>query len=306
MLSKFLFILLVITLFLIPISTAKLFPEQYLESKKGKLFNGKNVTFIAAGEKGVNFIFEVDGIKSIIRSGEILNGVKIEICSIFPNAVVANITVDFFCGDGVCETTENKEVCCKDCGCEEGKTCFQNRCVKKECIIDSDCEDYDNCTIDSCEEYLCVHTKIEKCQNNDGCCPKNCNEKNDNDCVAIECRNDQDCKKEDPCIVGFCNNTKCSFTKLLGYPYNNTCLKVNETIEEYYCSNEGLKKRKKVDSKCKSNFECLSNICFNGKCVEKIEKLQKNRFPFRTLIIVNLVVLFFIFIYLLSKRKEIF
>jgi hypothetical protein len=55
------------------------------------------------------------------------------------------------------------------------------------CYSDSDCDDGDPCTTDTCNNpgtssALCSYTRITSCMDNDGCCPTGCNVNIDNDC----------------------------------------------------------------------------------------------------------------------------
>jgi hypothetical protein len=61
--------------------------------------------------------------------------------------------------------------------------------VKEEmtsnCQAKEDCEDNDNCTLESCTGGVCISTEVLLCYNNDGCCPEGCNSRNDNDCLGV-------------------------------------------------------------------------------------------------------------------------
>ncbi|MBW2996449.1 hypothetical protein KY332_04055 [Candidatus Woesearchaeota archaeon] len=100
------------------------------------------------------------------------------------------------CGDGVCDTGEDKCSCASDCGeCSgdvEGKTCVELSCVdgscqeliKENCCGNAKCEkgertcedcpacnDYDKCTLDyfDVDALSCVNEDIDPCCGNDVC-----------------------------------------------------------------------------------------------------------------------------------------
>ncbi len=59
--------------------------------------------------------------------------------------------------------------------------------VTVACYSDSDCDDGNSCTTDTCNNpgtssASCSHTQITSCIDNDGCCPAGCNVNTDNDC----------------------------------------------------------------------------------------------------------------------------
>jgi len=55
---------------------------------------------------------------------------------------------------------------------------------KQSCTSDITCSDGEACTIDSCIDGFCKHTEVLMCYMDDGCCPENCNQGNDNDCLG--------------------------------------------------------------------------------------------------------------------------
>jgi len=58
-----------------------------------------------------------------------------------------------------------------------------------ECESDSECDDSKPCTIDNCtgQPRKCVNAAVTDCIDGDGCCPKECNAGNDNDCELQTC-----------------------------------------------------------------------------------------------------------------------
>lgn len=80
----------------------------------------------------------------------------------------ANIDVNWDIGncnfDGDCGDTEDKVMCCYDCGCEGGSRCEKNICIKQVgCERDSDCNDNNPCSDDVCMESRCVYSERSGC-----------------------------------------------------------------------------------------------------------------------------------------------
>ena len=109
---------------------------------------------------------------------------------------------------------------------ETGK---QARCILKtgetrllpavECSSDSNCNDNNPCTTDSCNATTkkCRHTAVTQCKNADGCCPSGCTPANDNDCIeADQCAANAECSDNDNSTNDECKGTpkKCSNTKI--------------------------------------------------------------------------------------------
>jgi hypothetical protein len=91
------------------------------------------------------------------------------------------------CGDGRCVEGESYLSCCTDCGCSAGFVCENNNCVtaaKDECQTNTQCDDGDAATIDSCtgRPKTCQHTAITECIEGDGQCPAGCITETDTDC----------------------------------------------------------------------------------------------------------------------------
>lgn len=115
--------------------------------------------------------------------------------------VIFDITVDFECGDKACNITETSISCCTDCGCGNNLKCIHNICQKEECVLDSDCDDKDPCTVDKCSTTpprTCSNTMIARCLGNDSCCPSSCGPVNDTDCTKAE----EAVKKVEPEKIG--------------------------------------------------------------------------------------------------------
>ncbi|MDP2908567.1 MAG: hypothetical protein Q8N77_02055 [Nanoarchaeota archaeon] len=155
---------------------------------------GKTLTVLSASSMG-QLRVSVDGVEGIVRPGinrttdinemyiEILNFTYVDSENI---ESILKITVNFECGDKSCNISETSVSCCTDCGCEENLKCINNLCQKEECVIDWDCDDNNNCTIDKCSTVpprSCSNTPITQCISNDTCCPSACGPENDADCI---------------------------------------------------------------------------------------------------------------------------
>lgn len=126
------------------------------------------------------------------------------------------------CGNKVCETGEDMEKCCNDCGCKPGQSCDNDVCTGTAfaCSSDFDCWDDIACTQDICfhpntSNAHCGHEEKSGCSGDepDGCCPALCNSNEDIDCPSdcgngicedfydyesySNCRKDCPVKKED-------------------------------------------------------------------------------------------------------------
>ena len=76
----------------------------------------------------------------------------------------------YCCGDGVCEGKEDITECFIDCGCSG----------------DADCNDYQPCTTDVCNDGICENN-WPICGKSDGCCGPECSSTTDPDCIDIDC-----------------------------------------------------------------------------------------------------------------------
>jgi len=169
-----------------------------------------------------------------------------------------NITCDAFdtsgciriatCGNGTCESNleENSTSCPADCGCPSGKVLHNGVCVTPACTSNSNCNDDNAGTTDSCTNAglwnaACVNTAITSCTNSDSFCPAGCNSTNDSDCSASDnngiceagenCGNSADCA----CSSGICCSNTCTTASCSS---NGACDDSNAgTIDT--CSNAG-------------------------------------------------------------------
>ena len=173
---------------------------------------GKTVILVGISQNSV--VVSVDGIKNIISLGdeEEINGLTIKVISIFyfdENTGSADLEIsggsseeaEPVCGDGTCnDATEDSDNCCKDCGCEYGYGCTDNKCIKAECLKDLECyaNPKDYCSLDKCDPITakCTHKPIADCVVNDKCCPSSCYYPDDPDCPTTKLNPNPTAKKE--------------------------------------------------------------------------------------------------------------
>ncbi len=86
---------------------------------------------------------------------------------------------------------------------------------ENECSTNEDCDDGNPCTINFCvgnQERKCQQFNITTCGEDDGCCPKDCTYKKDDDCPYYECVNNSMCNDSiqettDTCVNHVCKHT---------------------------------------------------------------------------------------------------
>ena len=181
---------------LIPFAFAEVEISESLNINSSVTVYGKTLTILGAESNG-KLKVSVDGVEGIVKPTvnrttnvnemfvEILNFTYID-----PETIdtILKITVNYECGDDICNISETSAICCTDCGCEGYLKCINNICQKEECVINADCEDNNLCTIDECSltpPRTCSNTLITECINNDSCCPATCGSENDTDCIEI-------------------------------------------------------------------------------------------------------------------------
>ena len=180
--------------------------EETLQQGDSTTVGGRTFILVAVGETN-NAIVSVDGVKGIVNLNQKkeINGVNVLLTSAvyMGEESIAKFILEsisekeaastphvIVCGDNVCEGGEDKDNCCKDCGCKYGYGCENDKCVKAECMEDSTCykiqKDY--CVLDKCDSISkkCTHKPITDCVVNDKCCPTNCYYPNDSDCPTTK------------------------------------------------------------------------------------------------------------------------
>jgi len=83
-------------------------------------------------------------------------------------------------------------------------------CIQIGCILDSDCNDGDACTIDACKDGVCLHTN-STCTNPDPCLVGVCNTITECSFSSKICNDDLFCNGVENCINGECTigDTPC-------------------------------------------------------------------------------------------------
>jgi len=256
--------------------------------------NGKNIKLTNVGHNIITVY--VDGnygnVEKVINetgNGSIyfdVNGALIAVLATSTksqNAII-DIIVEYECGNNICE--ESSKTCCTDCNCSlPDFICENNICIpdinksKHECNTNKECNDNIPCTIDICDHTLyptkCKSIKQTNCINDDQCCPINCNNA-DNDCLTTDqCTTIQDCNDNNPCTAEQCSGSpkKCTYTTTKGCILNNECFPTGTVKDNKYCE-ETFILQKSFYVSCSNNYECLSGICDNNQCVDKIEKTR--------------------------------
>lgn len=184
---------------------------------KGDSTSASGKTVILVGVSPESVIVSVDGVKNIVSLNDEkeINGIMVAVTEITSfgdgdgSAVLELSGADGIaaeeakpiCGDGTCnDVTEDSKNCCKDCGCEYGFGCTNNKCIKAECMKDSECyatpKDY--CSSDKCDPIAkkCTHKLISECVVNDKCCPISCYYPEDPDCPTTKLNPNPAPKKE--------------------------------------------------------------------------------------------------------------
>jgi len=93
------------------------------------------------------------------------------------DVIEAELPEDFYVGDcnfdGICDG-DDADLCCYDCGCEDGYRCRKNKCIRSvSCTDNGDCDDSNPCTKDSCNEDKCSYVKTTGCRSGDICLSEN-------------------------------------------------------------------------------------------------------------------------------------
>jgi hypothetical protein len=144
--------------------------------------------------------------------------------------------------------------------------------VKDECTSATECDDGDPSTGDSCDllRKKCVSSvKITQCFGGDNYCPQNCIYSQDSDCD--ECQTNNDCDEKDACSIKSCEGLprRCSYQVQSGCSINGSCAPIGTRTDNEYCDlssklvNQGTK-----DNGCNNNYECISNLCVDSKCIQ--------------------------------------
>lgn len=148
------------------------------------------------------------------------------------------------------------------CACESDPASL---CTDQdECDSDSDCDDGEVFTNDTCSgtPKKCSNELITECKDNDGYCPSACDYDNDNDCPEPdECLKDSDCNDDDISTKDICSGTpkKCSNKKITGcISGDDYCPSDCEFDEDKDCPEPD---QCSSDTDCDDNNACTEDSC---------------------------------------------
>ncbi|NUN12058.1 MAG: hypothetical protein HUU55_00325 [Myxococcales bacterium] len=198
---------------------------------------------------------------------------KVQIpCTTAAQCEDANSCSNASCIGSICRYGLKTATCCQvDKDCPGKQVCNAGQCV--ECKADVNCVEGDICTADFCINGSCLHTAT------DGCCTTDSDCNDTNPCTIDTCdpntnkcvnsgNNDPnccfvvaDCDDGDPCTAEACVGNICKFGPVAGCCYTTAdctspllCIK-NKCLE---CG---------IDSDCDDGSACTADICGdNGKC----------------------------------------
>jgi len=229
-----------------------------------------------------------------------------------PNGICCNgVCVQPFCSSqadcGTGHICINPSTCQAQCviGCEENSNClpmqicYLNACVDVECFSDSDCDDAQALTIDTCldpgtvnamcdytsiecnssldcddsdsstrdacqnsgtVQAQCTHTTITECLNEDDYCPLGCSSSNDSDCISV------------------CGNGNVDAGETCG----NCPQDVKCSAGELCCNDACVLPACNADSDCDDAKQCTTDTCKNpGTCSSQcfFKKIPKCKEP---------------------------
>jgi hypothetical protein len=235
---------------------------------------GRNITLESVSYEKI--MVDIDGEDYIYSVNDLdkHDGVEISVGLIYERNKYRNLSVDlvitvyYRCGNNNCEDGETNMNCCLDCNCSlKNYVCYKNECYKSdlvECFSDSECDDSDHCTIDSCggsPVIKCNYAEIKDCAHNDSCCPEGCSYSEDNDCAAEtldlksteskECQADSECDDNNESTIDKCN----ALTNLCSYytdPTKKNSIKVDLNDGEKPC---------RTDSDCDDSNSSTVDKC---------------------------------------------
>jgi serine protease len=148
------------------------------------------------------------------------------------------------CTTDVCNNPGTTTAHCSNTPVTDGTTCMagiccSGTCALPVCSVDTDCNDNNACTIDTCNNAgscaaSCSYTNITACVSGDGCCPAGCTNAIDSDCpVAVKCwsgtnlylyKADDQAKKFCKCAQGSYGYNRYKYNRSIktAYKYVNT------------------------------------------------------------------------------------
>ncbi len=183
-----------------------------LEKNSPYTIEGKSLTYKNSFKGGA--YIDVDGVVELAQQDRetFINGIYLTLAGISdgtPSKAIVHYNLENKCGDGTCSVNETVRSCCTDCRCSKEFSCFSNQCYNTSlaaCKDTLDCDDDNACSIDSCKGFppKCSYDQITICEDNDGCCPKECNDINDFDCFEPDCKQDSECDDQNETTKNKC------------------------------------------------------------------------------------------------------
>lgn len=149
-----------------------------LEKGRSVDFNGKRLTLMNIDFENERTVICLNGQKAILGSKtKTIDGATLDLRKVTLNKADIRMWVgceDCECDDG-CDNTICFDDCYKDSDCDDGNDLTDDSCsgnprrcnfyLVRECTVDEHCDDLDDCTIDKCSDVLgsCIHTEKESC-----------------------------------------------------------------------------------------------------------------------------------------------
>jgi len=165
---------------------------------------------------------------------------------------------------GPCTNGKQTRMCMdvNDCNTTYNKPSEEQACNSLECSANSECDDDNPCTTDSCTDGKCIYSPIKSCTSGDGCCPFGCSYNNDKDCPeADQCSTNTDCNDNNPCTFDSCAGSPkvCIHSTIISCSDNDDCCPSGCS---YVDDNDCMPVDKcKLDSDCDDNNACTVDTC---------------------------------------------
>lgn len=145
-----------------------------------------------------------------------------QVCTLNTDCDDANTCTDDTCPAGVCVFTNNVAACDDGLLCTNNDVCSSGACTGTgiagclKCTIDTDCDDSDPCTDDTCPTGLCFYADNtatcddgDACTENDACSIGVCAGTSIQGCQT--CVDSTDCSDGNPCTIDACLANVCTF-----------------------------------------------------------------------------------------------
>ncbi len=161
------------------------------------------------------------------------------------------------CGNGVCEEREDYLNCLVDCGINDGMYCSVNEECEGGYCIHGICRS----TSTYCRDGYCDLGENEQT------CPEDCIVKEVEEIEKEEEKIEEEEVKEE--VIEEEKRFKEEVKSCDGCYYRQKCLPIGTRVGTLYCQISGLMGRQVDDNAiCSNKYECRSNFCFDGRCVE--------------------------------------